>query len=71
MDAKLFATIRKINGLTQQEFADLLDVSQSIVGKVELEERTLSHDLLSRVKRVYSLEHIDAVQSFLSREDQS
>lgn len=39
------------------------------VGKIELEERVLTQDLISRVKRVYSAEHIDAVQSFLSRKN--
>ena len=66
MDAKLFATIRKVNGLTQQEFADLLDVSQSTICKIEINERTITDDLITRVRRVYSADHIDAVRSFLS-----
>lgn len=69
MDAELFATIRKINGLTQEEFADLLDVSQSTISKVEINERTITDDLITRVRRAYPADHIDAVRSFLNREN--
>ncbi len=65
MNAKLFAAIRKLNGLSQQQYADILNVSQSMVAKVEIEERLLSQGLAMKVASLYPSEQIEAIKTLL------
>lgn len=65
MDTKLFATLRKLEGLSQRQYADKLNVSRSLVTKVEAGDRDLSEDLAERVRRAYTTDQIATVKAML------
>lgn len=49
MKPKLFTTIRKLNGLTQQDMADRLGVSRSLIMKIENGDRALTADVRNKL----------------------
>ncbi|KMJ59392.1 hypothetical protein AB685_00425 [Bacillus sp. LL01] len=55
MKPELFAVIRKLNGLSQQAMADRLDVSRSLIAKIELGERGVSADLYGKITQQFQL----------------
>ncbi|MFL1674819.1 helix-turn-helix transcriptional regulator [Paenibacillus dendritiformis] len=55
MSPETFRMIRIIYGLTQQEYADVIGCSVSLVSKIEKEQRNLTHDIRRRVYEVFPL----------------
>ena len=49
------AKIRKDNNLTQEEFANILNVSISLIGKLETGNRGLSIDLVAEVSTIFNI----------------
>ncbi|WP_051287307.1 helix-turn-helix domain-containing protein [Paenibacillus taiwanensis] len=49
MSPETFRTIRVMYGLTQQEYADLLGCSVSLVSKIEKGHRNLTYDIRFKV----------------------
>ncbi|MCA0992972.1 helix-turn-helix domain-containing protein [Pseudalkalibacillus hwajinpoensis] len=54
MDAEVLKHLRIISGLTQKELSDRVDVSSSLITKIEKRERTLQPDLEKKVLTVFS-----------------
>ncbi|MCQ6274732.1 helix-turn-helix transcriptional regulator [Bacillus sp. V3B] len=61
MNARLFTTIRKVNGLSQHEMAERLQVSPSLVAKIETGERRCLSKLAEKVVEEFGAEHISKV----------
>lgn len=55
MNPETFRTIRIMYGLTQQEYADMLGCSVSLVSKIEKEHRSLTYDIRRKVCEVFPL----------------
>lgn len=49
-DPNWLISLRKELGLTQEEFANKLSISQSLYSKLELGKRTITKDILKRIK---------------------
>lgn len=55
INPKMFRMIRVFYGLTQQEFADLIGCSVSLVSKIEKEQRSLTYEVRARVRELFPL----------------
>lgn len=55
MSPETFRMIRVMFGLTQQEYADLLGCSVSLVSKIEKGHRNLTYDIRFRVREIFPL----------------
>lgn len=62
MNGKLFATVRKVNGLTQTEMAQRLNVSRSLIQKVEADERRIKPYLEAKIYIEFGTDHVDEVK---------
>ncbi|MEK4200919.1 helix-turn-helix transcriptional regulator [Cytobacillus sp. FSL K6-0265] len=62
MDAKVFTALRKLNGLSQIEVAELLGVSRALIAIIETERQPISHRLEQRVKEVFGVQQISVIQ---------
>ena len=50
---KRFSELRKINGFTQSQIAEYLDVDQSYISKCEKNERQFSTDVLEKTAELF------------------
>jgi len=55
MNAKTFRLIRLHTGLTQQAFANLIDVSRPTVSMIELGQRTITPVTVAKLARHFEL----------------
>lgn len=62
MDEKLFSTIRRTAGLTQEQMAKRLRVSRQLIAAIELEERRLQPYLITRLYTEFDAEFIEQVR---------
>lgn len=62
MNEKLFSAIRKLNGLSQYQFADELGFSRSMIAKIEVYERSLTPDIVAKVNDVFGRDYVDMVR---------
>jgi len=65
LDKKLFAMIRKLNGLSQAQMAARLQVSPSLVAKIETGERRCLPKLAEKVTQEFGAEHIRQVAELI------
>lgn len=61
LDKKLFAMIRKLNGLSQAQMAARLQVSTSLITKIETGERKCLPKLSEKVTQEFGAEHVRKV----------
>ena len=61
MNPKLFRTLRKINGLTQLELAERLNVSPSLITKIETGARKCAPKLSEKVVEEFGVEQVSQV----------
>lgn len=62
MDAKVFVALRKLNGLSQFEVAEMLGVSRALIAIIETERQPISRNLERRIKQVFGIQQISVVQ---------
>lgn len=62
METKVFTAIRKMNGLTQTEYAELLGVSRALIAIVETERQPVSRNLARKVIETFGEHQIAVVQ---------
>ena len=55
MNAKTFRLIRLHTGLTQQAFANLIDISRPTVSMIELGQRTITPVTIAKLARHFEL----------------
>lgn len=55
MSPEIFRMLRVMYGLTQQEYANLLGCSVSLVSKIEKGHRNLTYDIRFRVREIFPL----------------
>ncbi|WP_071460754.1 helix-turn-helix domain-containing protein [Bacillus massilinigeriensis] len=65
MNAKLFKFIRQSQGLTQQEVANLLGISKTLVCLIERNKKNISDRVNKRFRESFGAEYVDRCQSFL------
>ncbi|MBP1948478.1 helix-turn-helix domain-containing protein [Virgibacillus litoralis] len=65
MDRHLFKNIRELNGLSQYEMAAKIEVSRSLVAKVETGDRGLTLDIVKKVKQEFGVKHIEQVRDVM------
>jgi putative transcriptional regulator len=67
MDSKLFRFIRQSNGLSQQEMADMLRVSKSLICLIECNKKNISDRVKSRLRETFGNEYIEKCRTFLEQ----
>ncbi|SEQ24221.1 DNA-binding transcriptional regulator, XRE-family HTH domain [Virgibacillus subterraneus] len=65
MDRHLFKNIRKLNRLSQYEMAAKIEVSRSLVAKIETGNRGLTLDIIKKVKQEFGVKHIEQIQDVM------
>ncbi|MBP1950311.1 helix-turn-helix domain-containing protein [Virgibacillus litoralis] len=65
MDRHLFKNIRKLNRLSQYEMAAKIEVSRSLVAKIETGNRGLTLDIIKKVKQEFGVKHIEQVRDVM------
>lgn len=67
MNAKLFKFIRQSQGLTQQEVADMLGVSKTLVCLIERNKKDMSDRVKKRFRETFGAEYVDRCRSFMEQ----
>lgn len=67
MNAKLFKFIRQSKGLTQQEAADMLGISKTLVCLIERGNKGISDRVNKRFRETFGAEHVDRCRTFLEQ----
>ena len=67
MNPKIFRFIRQSKGLTQQEMADMLGVSQPLVGLIERKQKNISDKVNRRLRETFGHEYIEKCRAFLEQ----
>lgn len=67
MNSKVFRFIRQSKGLTQQEMADMLGVSQPLVGLIERNKKNISDKVNRRLRETFGHEYIEKCRAFLEQ----
>ncbi|WP_375373420.1 helix-turn-helix transcriptional regulator [Cytobacillus oceanisediminis] len=69
MGAKVFIALRKMNGLTQFEMAELLGVSRALIAIIETNRQPISRNLERKVIDVFGIHQISVIQLALQAID--
>lgn len=64
MNAKLFKFIRQSQGLTQQEVADMLGISKTLVCLIERNKKSISSSVNKRFREKFGAEYINRCRAF-------
>lgn len=67
MNSKVFRFIRQSKGLTQQEMADMLGVSQPLVGLIERNKKNISDKVNRRLRETFGSDYIEKCRAFLEQ----
>ena len=67
MNPKIFRFIRQSKGLTQQEMADMLGVSQPLVGLIERNKKNISDKVNRRLRETFGSDYIEKCRAFLGQ----
>ena len=68
MNPKIFRFIRQSKGLTQQEMADMLGVSQPLVGLIERNKKNISDKVNRRLRETFGIDYIEKCRAFLEQQ---
>ncbi|WP_394136897.1 helix-turn-helix transcriptional regulator [Cytobacillus oceanisediminis] len=67
MDSKLIRFIRQSRGLSQQELADLLGVSKTLVCLIEKNKKNISDNVSKKFRSTFGSEYIEKCRAFLEQ----
>lgn len=67
MDSKLIRFIRQSRGLSQQELADLLGISKTLVCLIEKNKKNMSDNVRRKFRATFGNEYIEKCRAFLQQ----
>jgi putative transcriptional regulator len=67
MESKVFKFIRQSQGLSQQEMADRLGISKTLVCLIERNKKNISDKVNKRFRDFFGVEYIEKCRTFLEK----
>ncbi|MBH9965591.1 helix-turn-helix domain-containing protein [[Bacillus] enclensis] len=67
MNSKLFRFIRQSQGLSQQELANRLGVSKTLVCLIETNKKNISDKVSKRFRELFGDEYVNKCRTFLEK----